>query len=131
MNQSELETKTTVIKTKNLEEMSIQGLQEYIVELEMEINRAKDEIDKNIYIISANKIENDHLNDVTITIFSKDFDLIAVILGSILYCSPWFKNSSKKKANIKLIKGPARTMSDFLYKEIFSKKFRSLDLDFS
>ena len=46
MNQSELETKTTVIKTKNLEEMSIQGLQEYIVELEMEINRAKDEIDK-------------------------------------------------------------------------------------
>jgi lipopolysaccharide export system permease protein len=39
----------------------------------------KDEIDKNIYIISANKIENDHLNDVTITIFNKDFDLIKIV----------------------------------------------------
>ena len=39
----------------------------------------KDEIDKEIYIISANQIENSYLNEVTITIFSKNFDLIKIL----------------------------------------------------
>ena len=54
-------------------------------------------------------------------------ELIAVILGITLYCSPWFKNNNKKKANIKLIKGPANTISDLLNKEMFSNKFKMYD----
>ena len=39
----------------------------------------KDEIDKNIYIIQANKIEGDHLEDVSIYKFSNEFNLDEII----------------------------------------------------
>ena len=41
MDENELEPKIKEKKLKNLEEMSIQGLQKYIIELETEINRVK------------------------------------------------------------------------------------------
>ena len=44
----------------------------------------KDEIDEKIYIINANKIENNYLIEVSINQFNEDFDLIKVIEAGII-----------------------------------------------
>jgi lipopolysaccharide export system permease protein len=84
----------------------------------------KDEIDEKIYIISADKIKNNFLSDVSITEFSKEFDLIKILESQKVDIEnlEWviFKPTISKDNKTKQIEGNIRLITHFDKKKINS-----------
>ena len=80
----------------------------------------KDEVDKKINIINAEKIENQTLKFVTINQFSKDYQNLGNILADEINIKN--KNWKIKKGNFSNINGKMETKENIIFKSNFNSK---------